>query len=84
MIVIDMDMPRNCCECPIFDHITGQCLVSAGDCPIKCDIEDIKAQIQRLPYQEIFESVSRQAIVDVTLEIIDNHISRKEKEGDHE
>ena len=36
-------------------------------------IEDIRAEIQRLPYQQIFESVSRQAIVDVVLEIIDKH-----------
>ena len=94
MIVIDMDMPKCCGTCEMSG--TGVCkewigLIGyemgkkrADTCPIKCDIEDIKAQIQRLPYQEIFESVSRQAIVDVTLEIIDNHISRKEKEGDHE
>jgi len=105
MIVIDMDMPKNCEECKaicsrfngnetvyycgltdlfIANYSEDLCESRAVNCPIKCDIEDIKAQIQRLPYQKIFESVSRQAIVDVTLEIIDYHISRKEKEGDHE
>ena len=45
MIVINMDMPQNCTECPLFDFETGWCSISAGDCPIKCDIEDIKAEI---------------------------------------
>ena len=54
MIVIDMDMPKNCGECK-----TGICTKwlekseqeiwskRADNCPIKCDIEDIKAEINR-------------------------------------
>ena len=64
MIVIDMDMPESCCECPIC-HPKGKdepwnfvCFQEMMDinidewdekrhpnCPIKCDIEDIKAEI---------------------------------------
>ena len=45
MIVIDMDMPKNCMDCPIkcikfYPNDDKSC------CPIKCDIEDIKAEIK--------------------------------------
>ena len=61
MIVIDMDMPKSCDECPLFDDRWDYptCYVnqlSSGYnfpirdkrmdfCPIKCDINDIKAEI---------------------------------------
>ena len=65
MIVIDMDMPTSCCECPMC-HPKGKdepwnyaCFQGMMDinldewdekrhpnCPIKCDIEDIKAEIK--------------------------------------
>ena len=61
MMVIDMDMPNNCAECPIhtdalskvYCEITHKCVGNAvacyermKKCPIKCDIEDIKVEIQ--------------------------------------
>ena len=65
MIVIDMDIPTSCCECPIC-HPKGKdepwnyaCFQGMMDinldewdekrhpnCPIKCDIEDINAEIK--------------------------------------
>lgn len=58
MIVIDMDMPENCVEC----HEKGiqellECrLIFSGcancgrhpNCPIKCDIEQIRDEIEQL------------------------------------
>ena len=56
MIVIDMKKPINCKKCPIhhnsllgkFCPIDGhhEPNLSADFCPIKCDIEDIKQEIQ--------------------------------------
>ena len=60
MIVIDMDMPKNCNECPLFDDRWDYptCYVnrlSSGYnfpifekrmdfCPIKCNLDDIKTE----------------------------------------
>ena len=72
MIVIDMDMPKNCTECPIFDHITGWCLISTEDCPIKCDIEDIKAEIKSIQKEDMeCDGCSDMGMV---LNIINKHI----------
>jgi len=58
MIVIDMDMPKNCAECPlhtdtlskVFCEQTYKCVGTTvacyermKDCPIKCDIEQISS-----------------------------------------
>lgn len=86
MIVIDIDMPNNCRECPLrtkgnmspFDYcmallgrkLTNDIYNSKADfCPIKCDIEDIKAEILGLMSHDDY-------MVDGfnVLEIIDNHI----------
>lgn len=65
MIVIDMDMPKDCRECPLRTKgnmsplnycmaLLGRRLVNdiynskAHFCPIKCDIEDIKAEIEQI------------------------------------
>ena len=40
MIVIDMNMPTDCVDCWI------NC--QTDTCPIKCDIEDIKAEIEQM------------------------------------
>ena len=60
MIVIDMDMPKTCDECVFFDgedmcYADGTFALSQSAfenrptwCPIKCDIEDIKAEINEL------------------------------------
>ena len=53
MIVIDMDMPKSCATCKIMCKHKEKAGIrySRGDfsipnsCPIKCDIEDIKAEI---------------------------------------
>ena len=45
MIIVDMDMPKNCMDCPI------KCIKfypnddNKSCCPIKCKIEDIRADI---------------------------------------
>ena len=53
MIVIDMDMPTDCVDCPIdcfpygaedTDYDTTN---RPSCCPIKCDIEDVKAEIEQ-------------------------------------
>lgn len=88
MIVIDMDMPKNCVEC----HEKGiqellECrLIFSGcancgrhpSCPIKCDIEDIKAEIKALK-SEAPRYVPNYVAYEWCLEIIDKHIG-KEKE----
>ena len=93
MIVIDMDMPESCCECPMC-HPKGKdepwnyaCFQGMMDinldewdekrhpnCPIKCDIEDIKAEIT---YEMNFcakTSKYTRSGFDTALNIIDKHI----------
>ena len=54
MIVIDMDMPKNCTDCPCLNSEYGYCQVDykrmdrfnatkPKNCPIKCDIEQISS-----------------------------------------
>lgn len=86
MIVIDMDMPQNCTECPVFDHITGWCLISAV-CPIKCDIEDIKAEIQAIEINGQVDAStmfirSGEQIKNMALEIIDKHTKVEMESGE--
>ena len=52
MIILDMDMPKNCGECKTgictkWMGMTKQELWNkrANDCPIKCDIDAIKTEI---------------------------------------
>ena len=65
MIVIDMDMPKSCDECAFFDgedmcYADGTFALSQSAfenrpkwCPIKCDVEDIKAEIDELEVENI-------------------------------
>ena len=55
MIILDMDIPKSCskCElakissCPLFYRNAAESIAGRlSDCPIKCDIEDIKVDIQ--------------------------------------
>ena len=65
MVVIDMDMPISCADCPIcnpkgkdepWNYACYQGMMDINldewdekrhpNCPIKCDIDDIKAEIQ--------------------------------------
>lgn len=87
MIVIDIDMPKCCQECPMrqkgINTPSHYCMVGVGRklindiynskadfCPIKCDIDDIKAEILSLMSHDDY-------MVDGfnVLEIIDKHIS---------
>ena len=102
MIVIDMDMPNACNECRAYNETFGHCVLGSLGvpnrygydastkpewCPIKCDIEDIKAEIEglqcdsfevadfsgnRYTYEYLYKA-------DV-MAIIDKYISGKEKE----
>ena len=61
MVILDIDMPKNCMECPLFDDRWDYptCYANQNSsgytfpitekrmsfCPIKCDIEDIKTEI---------------------------------------
>ena len=91
MIVIDMDMPKSCCECPMC-HPKGKdepwnyaCFQEMMDinldewdekrhpnCPIKCDIEDIKAEIEEYKDDKVIHA-ERNEMIDIVLEIIDKH-----------
>ena len=86
MIVIDMDMPKNCVEC----HEKGiqellECrLIFSGcancgrhpKCPIKCDIEDIKQGIVDIVCEESNEGEFKWcAGLGYSLKIIDNYLS---------
>ena len=46
MIVIDMDIPKSCSECPLINICPRNENIHSTDCLIRCDIEDIKAEIQ--------------------------------------
>ena len=91
MIVIDMDMPKNCVEC----HKKGiqellECrLIFSGcancgrhpNCPIKCDIEDIEADIAE--YRDNFVCAGRGNIasaVENCIRIIDKYKAEMESE----
>ena len=82
MIVIDMDMPRSCIECGCSDR--NGCQVTNAvlsykemrgerpqNCPIKCDIEDIKEEIDGL-LNDSDSALYQHGVLDA-LEIIDKH-----------
>lgn len=96
MIVIDMDMPKNCfdCEFSLIDANGSYCAVADDEiregldvyidtnnrsdiCPIKCDIEDIKGEIQviRDMYEgcEYIGDKARRDELWHVLEVIDKH-----------
>ena len=86
MIVIDMDMPKSCEECPCFDNVYGECQIDpkntigidvcdiSNKCPIKCDIEDIKAEILGLMSHDDY-MVDGMNII----EIIDRHCGKEQE-----
>ena len=88
MIIIDMDMPNSCDECPLFDARWDYptCYVnqfSSGYkfpvrdkrmdfCPIKCDIDDIRTEIEELnTYYHAPDAL------DKVLSIINKHIGKE-------
>jgi len=89
MIVIDMDMPKNCEECKaicsrfngnetvyycgltdlfIANYSEDLCEPRDVNCPIKCDIEDIRAEIEKMD-----TLITRSEV----LEVIDNFLIDK-------
>ena len=80
MIVIDMDMPTDCIDCPIdcFPYGAEDTDYSTTNrpscCPIKCDIEDIKAEIKE--HQRTMMPVIP---VQEALSIIDKHTKGENK-----
>ena len=86
MIVIDMDMPKSCATCKIMckhkekvgiRYSRGDFSIP-NDCPIKCNIEDIKAEIeQRI---EMFVSAGdfgNAVTISSILGIIDKHCGKE-------
>ena len=82
MIVVDMDMPKACVDCKMYQcslygrewfTIDGdKSYQTARDkrCLIKCDIEDIKVEIESARYGLINDGL------DLALKIIDKHIKQ--------
>ena len=88
MIVIDMDMPKNCssCElsninaCPIFHRNAAESVKGRlNDCPIKCDIDDIKTEIERLHYHPKLDFIKNDEVVGMVLDIIDKYKAKSEE-----
>ena len=93
MIILDMDMPKSCTECPMFDntHDYPTCYIEwkSSDydfpvydkrmsfCPIKCDIEDIKAEISEYKDDKVIHA-ERNEMIDIMLDIINKHIGVRE------
>lgn len=93
MIVIDMDMSKNCRECAFFDgedmcYADGTFALSQSAfknrpkwCPIKCDIEDIKAEVKKAQ-EEVYDAPQdvyepdywMREGMDYVLKIIDKHM----------
>ena len=84
MIVIDTDMPTKCMNCQLLGRDAMYCqvyprkdlnLIKVANgkpewCPIKCDIEDIKAEID----SHCSENRDRNDGLYIAMKIIDKHI----------
>ena len=93
MVILDIDMPKSCFGCStkvnpeerrcnidghIFEETFSVCTSRRDkDCPIKCDIEDIKAEIEASRYGLVNDGL------DLALKIIDKHISGKENDAEN-
>ena len=80
MIVIDMDMPTKCMNCQLLGRDAMYCqvyprkdlnLIKVANgkpewCPIKCDIEDIRGEVKKMPRWRINQ--------EEVLQIIDKHL----------
>ena len=88
MIVIDMDMPNCCGDCYVGftkqigcdKHIgfENYDTVRHPDCPIKCDIEDIKTEIAEYKDDKVIHA-ERNEMIDIVLEIIDRHCGKEQE-----
>ena len=93
MIVIDMDMPKKCMDCQLLGHDEMYCTLyprkdldiitvttSKPDwCPIKCDVDDIKAEINDLSELDHIDADYEDCKADV-LHIIDRNIRERSKD----
>ena len=92
MIVVDMNMPTDCVDCPIdcFPYGAEDTDYSTTNrpncCPIKCDIEDIRADIEETIESYVCDkeenTMKAQGMLNamrMTFEIIDKHIKESEK-----
>ena len=82
MIILDMDMPKNCQEC-LRDNGFSTCPFDCMECvdtrnpicPIKCNIEDIKAEME--DFKERINQIPNMAVAYAAvvhcLDIIDKH-----------
>lgn len=75
MIVIDTDMPKSCEKCFVTFCPCKRTNVRDKDiCPIKCDIEQIRAEIERLHYHPKLDFIKNDVVVEMALDIIDKYI----------
>ena len=92
MVVIDMDMPISCADCPIcnpkgkdepWNYACYQGMMDINldewdekrhpNCPIKCDIKGIKAEIDEAYQQSITSNLYYAEGLEKAFEIIDKH-----------
>ena len=93
MIVIDMDMPTKCMNCQLLGRDAIYCqvyprkdlnLIKVANgrpewCPIKCDIEDIRAEIEQTVENETELDKKWSRGLHYALCIIDKHIKREQE-----
>lgn len=95
MIVIDMGMPTKCMNCQLLGRDVMYCqvyprkdlnLITVADgkpewCPIKCDIEDIKAEIisEAKMIGNIAKPCKYNDALEKCLEIIDKYIKGEQE-----
>ena len=96
MIILDTDMPKKCMDCQLLGRDEMYCTLyprkeldvitvatSKPDwCPIKCDIEDIKAEFTSLYPKNVYgglELDGRSCVFSLNkiFEVIDNHIGER-------
>ena len=87
MIIIDMDMPQSCEKCEFFDGEDMCCIdgtyalnpsrisVRPSWCPIKCDIEDIKAEIDE-QYKWLMQTKHTLYDIDIAFSAIKSFIDK--------
>ena len=87
MIVIDMDMPKSCEKCEFFDgedmcYVDGTYALNPSRisdrpswCPIKCDIEDIKAEIDE-QYKWLMQTKHTLYDIDIAFSAIKSFIDK--------
>ena len=90
MVILDTDMPKKCMDCQLLGRDEMYCTLyprkdldvitvatSKPDwCPIKCDIDDIKAEIPTLSHWQSDDGQDLAMVADV-LEYIDKHIGER-------